>query len=102
MSWLREDIGRYSDLDKRAGALAHENLSGCDGIGLLNSRLSVVLVQKAAMLGILVLAVVSSPIALAVRIAQAVGITHVAAARNDGFVIFTHSQRIKEESHVFV
>jgi FdhD protein len=47
---------------------------------------------------------VSAPTALAVRTAAASGITLVAVARNDGFEIFTNSQRIQEERgvHVFV
>jgi FdhD protein len=39
---------------------------------------------------------VSAPTALAVRSAQAAGITLVAVARSDGFEVFTHPQRIKE------
>jgi FdhD protein len=37
---------------------------------------------------------VSAPTALAVRMADAAGITLVAIARADGFEVFTHSRRI--------
>jgi FdhD protein len=43
---------------------------------------------------------VSAPTALAVRTAEAAGITLVAVARNDGFEIFTRVQRIKEGVYV--
>jgi FdhD protein len=37
---------------------------------------------------------VSAPTALAVRTAEAAGITLVAIARQDGFEVFTHGSRI--------
>jgi FdhD protein len=37
---------------------------------------------------------VSAPTALAVRMADAAGITLAAIARGDGFEVFTHSQRV--------
>jgi FdhD protein len=49
-----------------------------------------------------VLAAVSAPTALAVRTAQAAGMMLIAVARSDGFEIFTHPQRIKEERSLHV
>ena len=65
---------------------------------LLTSRVSVEMVQKAAVLGAQVVIAVSAPTALAVRTAEAAGITLVAVARDDGFEVFTHPRRIAKET----
>jgi formate dehydrogenase accessory protein FdhD len=52
------------------------------------------MVQKAATVGITLLAAVSAPTAMAIRLAEQTGMTLIGFARTNKHVVYTHPQRL--------
>ncbi|MDF3838967.1 formate dehydrogenase accessory sulfurtransferase FdhD [Cupriavidus basilensis] len=84
-----EDVGRHNGLDKLIGHLAMRRVAMDDGFVLLSSRASYELVRKVARMNIQLLATISAPTSLAIRIAEQAGLHLLSFCRQDGYVDYT-------------
>ncbi len=90
---LAEDVGRHNAVDKAIGEVALVG-RGPGAILAATGRASSDVVAKAARAGIPIVASFSSSSSLAVRLADAAGVTLVGYLRRNRLTVYTHPERI--------
>lgn len=89
-----EDVGRHNAVDKIAGWMLSEGVSGSDKMLYTTGRLTSEMVIKTALMGIPVLASRSGFTAWGVEIARQVGLTCIGRMRGKRFVCLSGEERL--------
>lgn len=92
---VREDVGRHNAVDKVIGWALRGGVSMEQCTLMVSGRVSFELVQKAVAARVPVLAGISAPTSLAVRMAEGLGLTLVGFLREGSMNVYSHDARVR-------
>ncbi len=92
---MGEDVGRHNALDKAIGKVFMDGKIETAWLGVMSSRISYELVQKAARAGLAILVGMSRPTSMAVELGQKLNMTIAWRGKKKGFGIFCGKQRFE-------
>lgn len=89
-----EDVGRHNATDTIAGLMWLHDWSGADKLFYTTGRLTAEVVMKVAHLNIPILLSRSSVTSMAIKVAQQLGVTILASAKGEHFLVFNGENRV--------
>jgi FdhD protein len=92
-----EDVGRHNTIDKLWGYCLAHDISPQEKILLSTGRISSEMLNKAARMGVPVVASRTSPTSLSLALAEAWHVTLVGYVRRDSLNVYTARERVVEE-----
>jgi FdhD protein len=93
-----EDVGRHNTIDKLTGCCLKHGIETRDKVLLVTGRTSSEMLRKAAVMGCPITASRTSPTSLSVEMAKAWNITLVGYVRAGELRVYSHPERIKNQS----